>query len=45
VLADRQAPGDGTPLVMLAADRAAALAIAGAQGRASLGYLMRLGPS
>jgi Flp pilus assembly protein CpaB len=34
-----------TPLVLLAADRAAALAIAGAQGRASLGYLMRLGPS
>jgi pilus assembly protein CpaB len=34
-----------TPLVMLAADRSAALAIAGAQGRASLGFLMRLGPS
>jgi Flp pilus assembly protein CpaB len=34
-----------TPLVLLAADRAAALAIAGAQGRANLGYLMRLGPS
>jgi pilus assembly protein CpaB len=33
-----------TPLVLLAADRSAALAIAGAQGRASLGYLMRLGP-
>jgi Flp pilus assembly protein CpaB len=34
-----------SPLVMLAADRGAAQAIAGAQGRASLGYLMRLGPS
>jgi len=33
-----------TPLVVLAADRGAGLAIAGAQGRASLGYLMRLGP-
>jgi pilus assembly protein CpaB len=33
-----------TPLVLLAADRGAALAIAGAQGRASLGYLMHLGP-
>ena len=33
-----------SPLVMLAADRGAALAIAGAQGRASLSYLMRLGP-
>ncbi len=33
-----------SPLVMLAADRGAALAIAGAQGRAGLGYLMRLGP-
>ena len=30
--------------MLLAADRGAALAIAGAQGRASLGYLMRLGP-
>ncbi len=35
---------DQSPLVMLAADRGAALAIAGAQGRASLGYLMHLGP-
>ncbi len=33
-----------TPLVLLAADRGAALAIAGAQGRASLSYLMHLGP-
>ena len=35
---------DQSPLVLLAADRGAALAIAGAQGRASLGYLMHLGP-
>jgi pilus assembly protein CpaB len=33
------------PLVLLAADRVAALAITGAQGRARLGYLMHLGPS
>jgi Flp pilus assembly protein CpaB len=31
---------DQSPLVMLAADRGTALAIAGAQGRASLGFLM-----
>jgi len=37
-------PEEQTPLVLLAADRATALAIAGAQGRASLGYLMRLSP-
>ena len=33
-----------TPLVLLAADQSAALAIAGAQSRASLSFLMRLGP-
>lgn len=33
-----------TPLVLLAADRTAALAIAGAQGRASLSFLLHLGP-
>ena len=33
-----------TPLVLLAADRAAALAIAGAQARSSLSYLMHPGP-
>jgi Flp pilus assembly protein CpaB len=42
-LPDRQASGDGTPLVLLAADRGSALAIAGAQERARLGYLMHLG--
>jgi Flp pilus assembly protein CpaB len=41
--------GSGTsqeqaPLVLLAADRTAALAIAGAQGRADLGYLLHLSP-
>jgi Flp pilus assembly protein CpaB len=36
---------DQAPLVMLAADRGTALAIAGAQGRASLGYLMHPGPA
>lgn len=44
ILADRQSPGDGTPLVLLAAERGPALAIAGAQARASLGFLMHLGP-
>jgi pilus assembly protein CpaB len=44
LLADRQGFGDRSPLVLLAADRGSALAIAGAQARASLGYLMHLGP-
>ncbi len=35
--------GGSTPLVVLAADRGAALSIAGAQGRASLSFLMRPG--
>jgi pilus assembly protein CpaB len=44
ILGTPGATEEQTPLVLLAADRGAALAIAGAQGRASLGYLMRLGP-
>lgn len=36
--------GEQTPLVVLAADRAAALAIAGAQARARLSYLLHPGP-
>ncbi len=43
ILADRQALGGQSPVVLLAADRGSALAIAGAQARASLGYLMHLG--
>jgi hypothetical protein len=43
LLADRQSLGDQSPVVLLAADRGSALAIAGAQARASLGYLMHLG--
>ena len=35
---------EATPLVLLAADQGTALAIAGAQSRASLSFLMRLGP-
>ncbi len=35
---------EGSPLVLLAADRPAALAIAGAQARSSLGYLMHVDP-
>lgn len=45
LLASSAPSSDQTPLVMLAADRGTALAIAGAQGRASLGYLMHLGPA
>jgi Flp pilus assembly protein CpaB len=45
ILGSPASSDEQSPLVMLAADRGAALAIAGAQGRASLGYLMRLGPS
>ena len=44
ILGSSATTGEHAPLVLLAADRSAALAIAGAQGRASLGYLMRLGP-
>jgi len=44
ILGSPAASGEQSPLVMLAADRVAALAIAGAQGRASLGYLMHVGP-
>ena len=41
---DATTSDEETPLVLLAADRTAALAIAGAQGRASLSFLMHLGP-
>jgi len=44
ILAGQATAEEQEPLVLLAADRAAALAIAGAQGRASLGYLLHLGP-
>jgi hypothetical protein len=44
LLGGQPSSADQSPLVMLAADRGAGLAIAGAQGRASLGYLMHLGP-
>lgn len=44
ILAGQAATDEENPLVLLAADRGAALAIAGAQGRASLSYLMHLSP-
>jgi pilus assembly protein CpaB len=44
ILGGQSTADDQTPLVLIAADRGSALAIAGAQGRASLSYLMRLGP-
>lgn len=44
ILGGSNSGADQTPMVVVAVDQGAALAIAGAQGRASLGYLMRLGP-
>lgn len=44
ILGGPNAAGEQTPLVMLAADRRAALAIAGAQARARLSYLLHPGP-
>lgn len=44
ILGSSSSSDDQTPLVLLAADRGSALAIAGAAGRASLSYLMHLSP-